>query len=132
MPRMPFLAIAAYLLACLTLCVTPAVAATLPDTLTVTSVDVTGDGVPDTIILNKRSTRGPNFRIWTWTQAGGYVAVTNLPEVKTYRGYVQSDPSLRVNGFVNANGNMSLNVNNGRANTVAMIANATRRMKFQP
>ncbi len=100
-------------------------AAILPDTLTVTNVDVTGDGLPDTIILNKRSVRAANYRVWTWTTNGGYVQVTNVPPVSTYRGYVQSDPSLRVNGFVNYLGKVSLNVTEGRNNSVARPEDVT-------
>ncbi len=92
------------------------VSAILPDQLTVDVGDVTGDGQSDYAVLTKRSLRAPGYRVWSYDGAGTYTPVA-APEVRTYRGYVDSDPNLQVNAWVDENNLIDINFNDGRHHT---------------
>ncbi len=86
--------------------------AILPDNLTVNVGDVTGDGSDDNALLTKRSLRGPGYRVWSY-DGTSYTQVA-APEVRTYRGYVDSDSNIQVNAWVNENNEIDINFNDGR------------------
>lgn len=90
--------------------------AILPDSLTLDVGDFDSDGQDETLVLTKRSVRSAtNYQLLTWTTAGGYT--NHAPtEVRTYRGYVQDDPSMRINGGVEPGGILNANFSDGREN----------------
>ena len=88
--------------------------AVLPDSLSVDVGDLDGDGTNDVLVLEKRSVRATGFVLKTWSVADGYQDVAP-PQVRTYRGYVQGNPNMRVNASLNPNGTLSANLSDGRA-----------------
>ncbi|AQT68821.1 hypothetical protein STSP2_01997 [Anaerohalosphaera lusitana] len=90
----------------------------LPDELTVNVGDVNGDGQNDNAILTKRSLRAPGYRVWAY-DGSNYTQVSQ-PEVRTYRGYVDADPDLQVNGWVDENNCLDINFNEGRHHTLRL------------
>mgnify|MGYP000589398959 CR=1 FL=1 len=91
--------------------------AQMPDTVYVPiNIDLSGDHVNDTLFLVKRSLRSADFRVKIWTEADGYVKLEgdDVPEVRTYRGYVLADPDLRVNGSIMPSGLLYAYTNDGR------------------
>jgi len=84
--------------------------ATLPDELTLNVGDIDDDGKDEILVLKKRSLRSAtDHKLMTWDKAKGYQEI-NAPEVRTFRGYVQDDISMRVNANVEP-GNKTLNAN---------------------
>ena len=84
--------------------------AVLPDDLTLNVGDIDNDGQDEVVVLIKRSMRSAtNHKLMTWDSIAGYQQVT-APEVRTYRGYVQDDPSMRVNANIEP-GNATMNAN---------------------
>ncbi|MFC4991278.1 LamG-like jellyroll fold domain-containing protein [Rubritalea tangerina] len=84
--------------------------AVLPDNLTLNVGDIDNDGDDEVIVLSKRSMRSStNHKLLTWDSIAGYQEITP-PEVRTYRGYVQDDPSMRVNANIEP-GNATMNAN---------------------
>ena len=82
----------------------------LPDSLTVNVGDIDSDGQDEVLVLTKRSVRSSTgYKFMTWDSVNGYVETTP-PEVRTYRGYVQDDPDMRVNANI-VPGNTSMNIN---------------------
>jgi hypothetical protein len=82
----------------------------LPDSITNNVGDIDSDGLDEVLILTKRSMRSSwNHKLLTWDSTNGYVEVA-APEVRTYRGYVQDDPSMRVNANIEP-GNVTMNAN---------------------
>jgi hypothetical protein len=88
--------------------------AVLPDSLTVNVGDLDGDSITDSLVLTKRSLRTSNlYRVRTWDSANGYVTVAS-PEVRTYRGYVDNDLSMRVNATIMPGDVLQANLSDGR------------------
>jgi hypothetical protein len=84
--------------------------AVLPDNLTLNIGDIDADGQDEVVVLTKRSVRSATgYKLMTWDSTNGYVEVA-APEVRTFRGYVQDDPDMRVNANIEP-GNISMNVN---------------------
>lgn len=84
--------------------------AVLPDNLTLNVGDIDNDGADETLVLTKRSMRSStNHKLLTWDSTNGYQEITP-PEVRTYRGYVQDDPDMRVNANIEP-GNVTMNAN---------------------
>jgi len=84
--------------------------ATLPNNLTLNVGDIDNDGKDEVLVLKKRSMRSATgHKLMTWDSANGYQQITP-PEVRTYRGYVQDDISMRVNANVEP-GNKTMNAN---------------------
>lgn len=84
--------------------------AVLPDNLTINVGDIDADGQDETLILTKRSMRSAtDYKLMTWDSVNGFVQITP-PEVRTYRGYVEDDPSMRVNANIEP-GNLTMNAN---------------------
>ena len=80
-----------------------------PDNLIVDVDDVTGDGQNDSVVLAKRSLRMSGCRVWSY-DGTNYTQMT-APEVRTYRGYVDRDPKIQVNAWVDGNNNLDINFN---------------------
>ncbi|MET1257372.1 pre-peptidase C-terminal domain-containing protein [Aliikangiella maris] len=95
--------------------------AILPDNLTVNIGDVTNDGKRDRLILKKRSVRAANFRLQVWEQ-NSYQEITP-PEVRTYRGYVESDPSLTVTANIEPGNKLNAIFSDGRHSNVDIEIN---------
>ncbi|WOH36596.1 LamG-like jellyroll fold domain-containing protein [Thalassotalea fonticola] len=89
--------------------------AALPDQLTLNVGDIDDDGAEETVVLTKRSMRSAtNHKLLTWDATHGYQEITP-PEVRTYRGYVQDDISMRVNANIEpGNKTMNANLSDGR------------------
>ncbi len=85
----------------------------LPDTLTIPVGDIDGDGIADNLVLTKRSLRGPDFRVLSWDPTTGYTEEP-APEVRTYRGYVEGDPSMRVNAVIEPGNSLQAFLSDGR------------------
>lgn len=68
--------------------------AILPDNLTLSISDVTGDGASDHVVLTKRSLRAKGLKVYQFD--GTSYTEISVPEVRTYRGYVQEDTNLQV------------------------------------
>ena len=84
--------------------------AALPDNLTVDVGDIDGDGQSETLVLQKRSVRSSShYQVLTWDTIDGYQSHPT-PEVRTYRGYVQDDPDMRVNANIEP-GDATINAN---------------------
>jgi len=84
--------------------------AVLPDKLTINVGDIDNDGEEETLVLTKRSMRSATgHKLLTWDSINKYQEIT-APEVRTYRGYVQDDISMRVNANIEP-GNASMNAN---------------------
>ena len=82
----------------------------LPDSITNNVGDIDADGMDEVLILTKRSVRSATgYKLMTWDSTNGYVEIT-APEVRTYRGYVQDDPDMRVNAEIEP-GNTLMNAN---------------------
>ncbi|AQT67159.1 Alpha-amylase/pullulanase [Anaerohalosphaera lusitana] len=92
--------------------------AILPDNLTVNVGDVTGDGQSDNAVLTKRSLRAPGYRVWSYDGLN-YTQVA-VPEVRTYRGYIDSDTDVMVNAWVDENNLIDINLNEGRHHTARL------------
>lgn len=94
------------LIALAVICARPALA--LPDTLNLT---VTVNGQTRHLNLERRSVRAADYTFYTWTTAGGYVAMApaSLPEVRTYRGTVTEEPNTLVCAVVRPNGRLYAN-----------------------
>ena len=90
----------------------PAAGQDLPDKLTVNvgAVENVGDNV--TLALTKRSVRSDTYRLYVQTPEGRKRAEP-FP-VSTYRGYVQEDPTVRVNANIEPGGILSANFSQGR------------------
>jgi hypothetical protein len=84
----------------------------LPDELTVNVGDVKGVGSNVTVVLTKRSVRSGNYKLFVQTPEGRKRAEP-FP-VSTYRGYVEGEPSMRVNGNIEPGGILSANFSEGR------------------
>ena len=61
--------------------------------------------------------RATGFALKTWTSEG-YVDVVS-PEVRTYRGFVQGNPNMRVNATVNTDGTISANLSDDDIEDIA-------------
>ncbi|MCK4563665.1 MAG: cadherin-like domain-containing protein [Verrucomicrobia bacterium] len=85
----------------------------LPDQLTLDVGDIDGDGVADNLVLAKRSLRGPDYRVLSWDPTTGYTEVAT-PEVRTYRGHVEGDPSMRVNAVIEPGNVLQAFLSDGR------------------
>jgi hypothetical protein len=90
--------------------------ATLPDSITNNVGDIDSDGMDEVLILTKRSLRSATgHKLMTWDSVNGYVEIA-APEVRTYRGYVQDDPDMRVNANIEpGNTNMNANLSDGHS-----------------
>lgn len=75
------------------LMVTSVTFAILPDILTLSIPDVTGDDNDDHIVLTKRPLRKPGMKVYEFD--GPNYTQTAVPEVGTYRGHVQEDKRCR-------------------------------------
>jgi hypothetical protein len=84
----------------------------LPDELTVHVGAVENVGSNVTVVLTKRSVRADDYKFYVNTPAGRKRAEP-FP-VSTYRGYVQGDVSMRVNGNIEPGGIFSGNFSEGR------------------
>ena len=73
-----------------------------PDELTLNLGAIDNVGTNVTVVLKKRSIRSDGYLCGIWTD-NGFEKITY--PVRTYRGYVEGDPSLRVNGSI-APGNL--------------------------
>lgn len=84
--------------------------AVLPDQLSLNVGDIDNDGKDEVLVLEKRSMRSPTgHKLMTWDSSNGYQQITP-PEVRTYRGHVQDDISMRVNANIEP-GNKTMNAN---------------------
>jgi len=72
----------------------------LPDYLTVT---VEHEGLPQVLHLFKWSVRGPNFHVQAQRPGGKLVRIDPGP-VRTYQGFVESEPGGVVSATVGSNG----------------------------
>ncbi len=88
--------------------------AVLPDRLTVDVGDVTGDGAEDTIVLVKRSLRGSGYRVMAYDKATDSYKQVPTPEVRTYRGYVETDRSMLVNAVIEPGNKLHAFFSDGR------------------
>ena len=88
--------------------------AVLPDQLNVEVGDIDGDSKSEVLVLNKRSVRSANnYQVKTWDAVNGYKDVP-APEVRTYRGFVEDDPDMRVNANIELGGVLNANLSDGR------------------
>lgn len=99
------------LCACL---ITQACFGNLPDRLSVPVGDVTGDGVDDTVVLAKRSLRGPDYRVMAYDKATDSYQQVPTPEVRTYRGYLVGDRSMLVNAVIEPGNRLHAFFSDGR------------------
>lgn len=82
----------------------------LPDNLTINVGDIDSDGKDEILELTKRSMRSTSgHKLLTWDSVNGYLEITP-PQVRTYRGHVQDDVSMRVNANIEP-GNITMNAN---------------------
>ncbi|MBI9018385.1 MAG: cadherin-like domain-containing protein [Phycisphaerae bacterium] len=91
----------------------------LPDNLTVPIIDVNNDGQADELVLVKRSLRRPGCKVLLWYTDGTYQDVS-APQVRTYRGYVKSDPDIQVNAVIEPGNIMHVNFTDGRHHTLRL------------
>ena len=94
----------------------------LPDELTVNVGTVENVGEDVTIVLTKRSVRAENCQIVLWTDDG--FKKLDIP-VTTYRGHVEDDPLMYVNGNIEPGGFLNANFTENR-----MIIGRIRNMKI--
>jgi hypothetical protein len=87
----------------------------LPDRVMVEVEDVTGDGAVDTLILVKRSLRGPDYRVMSYDKASDSYKQVPTPEVRTYRGYVKDDRSMLVNAVIEPGNKLQAFLSDGRS-----------------
>lgn len=91
------------------------------DTVVIDESKTVGEALPQTLSLNvnindkelfieleKHSMRSPNYQLLTFDERRfqQYQAVSPMPEVRTYRGYVRNDAFRTVTGVVDANGKL--------------------------
>jgi hypothetical protein len=114
--RIPYLFILVFLFA------NGEVVAVLPDKLNIDVGDIDGDSVNEVLVLTKRSVRSAaNYQIKTWDSINGYQNYP-APEVRTYRGYVQDDPDMRVNANIEVGGVLNANLSDGRNINIRLTA----------
>jgi len=76
--------------------------------------DIDGDFKAEVLVLTKRSVRTANhYQVKTWDAVNGYKDVA-APEVRTYRGFVEDDPDMRVNANIELGGLLNANLSDGR------------------
>lgn len=90
------------------------VSAVLPDQMSVDVGDIDGDSTNEVLVLTKRSLRSAeNYQVKTWDSLNGYEDIPS-PEVRTYRGFVEDDPDMRVNANIEPGGVLNANLSDGR------------------
>ena len=82
--------------------------AVLPDRMSVDVGDIDGDSTNEVLVLTKRSLRSAeNYQVKTWDSVNGYEDIPS-PEVRTYRGFVEDDPDMRVNANLSDGRNINI------------------------
>lgn len=84
----------------------------LPDEFKVNLGPLTNIGENVTLVLTKRSVRSDDYQIGT-VKNGEWTRIAPFP-VSTYRGYVEGNPVIRVNGNVEPGGMLNVNFSDGR------------------
>ncbi|WP_281222680.1 fibronectin type III domain-containing protein [Photobacterium sanguinicancri] len=76
------------------------------------ALSVTHEGKQYNLSLTKHSVRSPHYQLLTYDERREqqFMPVIPMPEVRTYRGIVDNDPTLTVTGVVDSNGKMYLSL----------------------